>query len=775
MKRVFYIARNELSNLFFSPIAWLLMIIFLVLTASDYLAVLEGAAGNYERGGPFLMFVKNLTDAIIISSPQAYFTKIIANLYIFFPLVTMGLISREINNGTIRLLYSSPIRISEVVWGKFLAMVSFTLVFVVLVFFTLVGLSVSLARPDYAHILASVTGLFLLFAAYASIGLFISSLTSYQIVAAIITFTVFAFFSKVGELWQDIDFLRDITFYLNIGGKSTNLVRGLFNLRDVAYFLIIIMGFLLFTVIRLRSSTQSISTFRKASRYLVVITGMFVAGYITNKPSLNAYLDVTRDKLHTITPPTQAMLAKLDDGPLEITVFSNLFLDFGRFHPGQQNNIVNEVWEPYIRFKPDINIRFVYYYDVDTSSWHYDVNPGKTLKEIAEKEVKTYKLSLNRFLPPQEINKIVNVKEEEFRNFFRLTYKGKSVILRTFDDIMYWPSENEIAAAVNRLIATPPKFAFLTDEIERGPLSERTRDYKMIASQRGFRAALVNQGYDCDTVSLKTGDIPAGIATLVVADPRTEILPAGIEKINRYIAAGGNLFIAAEPDRKSVIKPIFDTLGLSLRDGLLIQPSDRFSSDVVFAHLTDTAKHLNEQFYASIQEQIKYYGDTLFRVAMGGAGVIEYKEKNGFRIYPLLVTDSVHAWNRTAPISSDSLQTKVKAIAGDEKGRFVTAVRMNRKINGGEQRIIVASDADYLTRPLIDGWDPPRHNFAFGAWCFSYFSYGQFPANTLRPQTDDALDIKVADLSIQRIILVYLLPVLIAIIASFVLIRRKRK
>jgi len=777
MRKILYITKNELYTLFYSPIAWILMILFLIMTSADYIAVTDMFQGMFERGGPNLMYTENLTNTITAHPRYGYLFGVIRNLYIFFPLITMGLISRETSSGTIKLLYSSPIKIREIVLGKYLAVLCFTLCLVILLLFTLIAMSYSVGHADYGQIFASVFGLFLVLCTYASIGLFISSLTSYQIVAALITLGVFAFLSKVGELWQEFDLVRSITYYLNIGGKSYTFLRGLMNLRDFTYFVLFTVSFLLFTMIRIKSATESISRFRKALRYVVVIAIAAVIGYITSKPQVNMYYDATRANVHTITPPTRAMVGKLNDGELEITAYANLLaFSFRRFQPLEQNNIITDIWEPYIRFKPDIKVKFVYYYNNDSSSYYVKSNPGKTLKEIAEKEARTYRLDLNKFLPPEEINKQVDTKAEEFRSFFMLKYKGKTAVVRTFDDVPFWPSENEIAATINRLIATPPKIAFLSDEIERGPFSDRTRDYKAIASMLGNRYALINQGYDFDTLSLKKHSIPSDIAALVIADPRTPFNPANLDKINNYINAGGNLFITSEPDRKEVTKPIFEKLGLSLRDGMLVQPDKKFSGDCVFAYVSDTAKNICPQFDRYLQNELRYWGDSMFRVAMVGTSALDYIEKDGFKIEPLLTTDQKLSWNRLTPISNDSLQLSLEKLPGDESGSFVTAVRMNRTINGKEQRIIVASDADYLSGPQLVGNKPKRYNYPFGFWCFSYFSYGQFPANTIRPASkDNAFTITSKNIPIQKLILYWIIPALIAIVCSVILIRRKRK
>ena len=63
-------------------------------------------------------------------------------------------------------------------------------------------------------------GLYLLVCAYAAIGLFMSSITSYQVVAAMGTLAVLAVLNFVGDMWQDIDFVRDITYWLAINGRA---------------------------------------------------------------------------------------------------------------------------------------------------------------------------------------------------------------------------------------------------------------------------------------------------------------------------------------------------------------------------------------------------------------------------------------------------------------------------------------------------------------------------------------------------------------------------
>src|SRR3569833_2563080 len=100
MKLIFKIAKSELRNQFYSPIAWFLTIAFLVECAITYTKVLNNLASQQEVGGIGLQYKRQLT-ANVFTSPGGLFSSVMQNLYLYIPLLTMGLISREINGGTI--------------------------------------------------------------------------------------------------------------------------------------------------------------------------------------------------------------------------------------------------------------------------------------------------------------------------------------------------------------------------------------------------------------------------------------------------------------------------------------------------------------------------------------------------------------------------------------------------------------------------------------------------------------------------------------------------
>ena len=94
---------------------------------------------------------------------------------------------------------------------------------------------------DVPLALSGMLGIFLVLCAYSAIGLFMSVLTSYQLVAAIGTLLVLSALNFIGMLWQDIPVAREITWWLSISGRAKTFLSGLISSEDVVYFLVLIV------------------------------------------------------------------------------------------------------------------------------------------------------------------------------------------------------------------------------------------------------------------------------------------------------------------------------------------------------------------------------------------------------------------------------------------------------------------------------------------------------------------------------------------------------
>ena len=767
MKNSIQIAKLELSTLFYSPIAWLLLVVFFMQCGLAYTQFMNIYITSQDLGGAYKEQLTYLTSQIF-GFPYGMAPGITGNLYLYMPLLTMGLISREISSGTIKLLYSSPIRTRDIVFGKFLAISVYGLLLTMVVGIFLLTGTFFLQGADTGLLLSIMLGIFLLLATYGAIGLFVSCLTSYPVVAAISTFALFTFLSYIGNVWQDVDFIRDVTYAISIGGRVSNMGAGLITTKDLFYFFTIMFAFLTLSILWLQGTRAVDSVPVKAMKYFAVVFFALAIGYVSSRPVLIGYLDVTETKTQTLTQTSQDILKDMGNETVEVTSYINLLDNYFWNGLPSQRNVDLERWLPYIRFKPDISLKYVYYYDSIPNRYFYKSYPDKNLDEIVAVYTNSFKIDLDFFKSPEEIRKVVNLKPEQNRYVMQLKYKDKSTFLRLFDDAVIFPSERETDAALKRMIVKLPKLAFLEGELERSATRAGDKDYKVMTSDITFRYSMVNQGFDFTTVSLHDGEIPRDVSGLVIADPKAPFSPIVLEKIQRYIDSGGNLLIAGEPGKQTVLNPLLEKLGVRMMEGMLVQKSEDFSPSLVFPYLTPTA--------ANFSKGLKRIFTDSIQMGMPTVTGLQFDSTRDFTVKPLLKSDERYAWRKMGALSSDSVQVNFAAADGDEKGKFTTMLGLTRPINGKEQRIIISADADFMSSMELSRGNPVTANFLFNTALFGWLSNGEFPIDVTRPESkDQVIYLDGNDMPMLRAVFIWIIPAMIAFMGIVLLVRRKKQ
>ncbi|SDJ93623.1 ABC-2 type transport system permease protein [Pedobacter sp. ok626] len=766
MKTIFRIAKTELKTLFYSPIAWFLIIIFMVQCSVTYIKLLDSLCRSQESGFKFQF---SLIREIFLGR-NGLLGGVMRNLYLYLPLLTMGLISRETSSGTIKLLYSSPIHLRDIVLGKYLSMMILSFIMVAIVGLYMVSSYFTISSPDTPMLLSGLLGLFLLLCAYSSIGLFMSCLTNYQIVAAVCTFVTIGILYNVGGLWEGVPFVRDLTYFLSVSGRTDKMLMGLITSKDLIYFGLIIYLFLGLSVYKLKAGMESSSSLVKFGRYTMVIVSTLLLGYISSIPQLIAYLDVTRNKSNTLAKSTQQIVKDLGDEPLEITGYANLlgnYLDDG--NPESYNRNIR-AWEPYMRFKNNMTLKSVMYYDTLNQSRDFMKSyPGKTLKEAAAKVADIRDMKLSQFLSPEEIRQKIDLSKEPNWYTMQLKYKDRTTFLRVFQDNEHWPSETEVSAALKRLLQTKmPKILFITGNFERNIYKIGDREYRAITNLKTFRNSLLNQGFDVDTISLENTPIPTDIAALVLADPKTVLSPVVLSKLQQYIDRGGNLFISGEPGKQALLNPLLKQFDVQLMEGAIVQQSKDLAPELATPYLTSATAAL----YAPLEHA---HHDSAV-VSMPLAAALSYSDSGTYHIKPFLMTDAKTSWLKRNKFVTDSAAVKFEPHLGDRQESFPLIVGLTRKINGKEQRIVISGDADFMSNAEAQRFNMRTANFVFSTGLFSWLNYGRFPINTYRPP---AIDIKVLVTKEQvrplRIIFIWVLPGILLACGSILLLRRKRK
>ena len=593
MKIIYRIALAELQSLFYSPVAWLILIVFTIQCSFAFTGVVDANVVRKAMG----YGVGNLT-LDIYAGMHGFFKTLQEYLYLYIPLLTMGLMSGELSSGSIKLLYSSPVRNSQIILGKYLSMLVYGLVLIGIICVYVIYSAFVVKQLDVSMVLTGLLGVYLLICAYAAIGLFMSSITSYQVVAAMGTLAIFALLNVIKGIGQNIDFVREITYWLSINGRCNEFVRGMICSEDLLYFLIVIVLFLTLSILRLKAIRQKTPWKISLGKYTAVVIVAVVIGYFSARPSLKCFYDATRTKQQTLTENSQKIL-NMAAGGLTMTTYVNCLDEFN--WTGEPGNRLYDQrqFEQYTRFKPEIKMQYVYFYDKSQNERLYSLNPGLTDREIMVKLSVAQGLDTNMYLRPEELKQIIDLSSED-NHVVRVLERenGRKVFLRMFRDMWIYPSEAEVSAAIRQLVDDElPVVGFLTSHGVRNSEKAGDRDYRYFVQERVYRRALINQGFAIKNVNLDD-EIPEQVNILVIADMQTALSPEEMESLEKYIARGGNLIIAGDVGRASVMNPIIASLGVQFMTGQIVQQNKDFMMDLVFAKPQEDLGNLSYMFDA---------------------------------------------------------------------------------------------------------------------------------------------------------------------------------
>lgn len=765
MSMIFRIARLELSTLFYSPVAWLVLIVFCFQNGLHFTSLLDMMDSQQQAGSE----LPSLSTALFTSPMyQGVFVNVQQKLFLFIPLLTMGLMSRELGSGSIKLLYSSPVTTTQIVLGKYVAMLMYIALMMLIILVIVITGNYSVYQLDLLYLVGGFVGLYLLASAYAAIGLFMSCLTSYQVVAAIGTLVVLSMLNYVGEVWQDIDFVRDLTYFLSISGRADEMIAGLITSRDVLYFIIIVFLFLTFSILKLQFDRTTVSVSNKTLRYTAVFAAALFFGYISSRPALIGYADLTRDKTRTLTQKSRDIVDKLN-GDIEVTTYVNALDQYFSIGKPDQRNSDLARFDMYNRFYPHFKMSYVYYYDSSTNEYLYGNNPGLTQEQLAKKITKAEKMDFGRFLSPEEIKKQVDLEPEGYRFVRKMELGGRSNFLRIFDDMQVFPSEAEISASLKRLMVKPVVVGFLDGYRERSIYSLRDRDYMIIASMNSFRHSLINQGFDVQSIAPLREGIPDSLSVLVIADPIEALDSVTLRSVNNYIDKGGNLLLIADHGRTQFLEPVARKLGISFEKGIIVQTNNMLPADFITNEIT-----VNNDVITDDYPQLKKSGA---RVAMSGAAGLIYDSTAGFKASVILKTPAAQSWRTSQQIIKENADKRYDTLPGSDANPIVTGLALTKKSGDRVQKIFVAGDADFMSNGEFRRSVPPfTQNLLFTHQIFSWLSDGEYPIMINRPEAQDTrLLVNDMDIHWLKIVFMAILPGLLVFAGAFLLILRMRK
>ncbi len=246
IRRIKALVKRELVSYFASPVAYVVLAMFALLTGYFFYVRLQLYTFLSLQFMRYQGEIPSLNTGNFIIQPL--YANLGVILLLLMPMITMKSYAEEKRNGTKELIMTSPVTLTEIVLGKF---ISACLVYAAMLALTL-SVPVILhvyASADSGILLTAYMGMIFLGAVMISVGMFASSLTENQIVAAVLTFGILLLFWAIG--WVSHGVSPAVSSFLGyvslVDQHFQNLLKGILDTRDIVYYLSFIFFFLFLT------------------------------------------------------------------------------------------------------------------------------------------------------------------------------------------------------------------------------------------------------------------------------------------------------------------------------------------------------------------------------------------------------------------------------------------------------------------------------------------------------------------------------------------------
>lgn len=476
-----------------------------------------------------------------LSAGYPYVSYTLSSILFLFliaiPILSMRILADERKQKTDQLILTAPISVGKIVLGKYFAMSSVFLIPVAAICIFPVFLQKFGTVPmgeSYVAILAfTLYGLTCL-----AVGIFVSSLTESQVIAAVLSFGILFLTYMMSGIESLISQTGNIvTKFLGVFDFQTrfaNMINGVLNITDVIYFLTVIILMLFLTTQSIQKRRYSVSVHNismGAYSSITVVIGIVLAvvvNFIAAKvPTKYTSFDVTSNKLYTITDQTKEMLAGLQEDinlyviSAESSVDTNLQQTLNCYESESEHVKVSYV-------DPLVNPKFASQYTTG----------NLTQNSIIVESDKRYKVISYNDLYETEID-----------------YTTYSQSITGYD------AEGQITSAISYCTSDDmPKIYMIAGH------NEYTLD-------SGFTTAIEKENIEYETISLMDYDtIPEDAECIVIHAPETDFSADDADKVIAYLNNGGKALITTEYVGNSLpnFERIMENFGLSIQQGYVV-------------------------------------------------------------------------------------------------------------------------------------------------------------------------------------------------------------
>lgn len=614
---------KELKSYFKSLTGWLFLAVF------TFFGGVYFSLNNIFYGSPYIS--NTLVSLLIV-------------LLFLVPLLTMRSFSEEKKLKTDQLLLTAPIRVSSIVLAKFFAMATIMLIATLIFSLGIILLAVYGSVP-VGETIMSLVGFFLYGCICIAVGMFLSSITEHQFIAAILTYGVFVFMILVPSFCSLIfgsdSVIVSIINVIDIISPFDMLFSGIIVVSDVTYIFSAIFICLLLTYFMIGRNSFQIKAEGKKQLFtgvigLVVIIAAIVGLNIGVKylPAEYSQFDMTKNSWYSITDDTKNLLKTLEE---EVTVYVIGEED-------EVDDIINMYLNSYKKYSDKINVE---YKSVDLYPTFY----------LEYSDI---------YLEPSSMIVVMGDKYRviNYADCYVVEY-GYDAYYQMTSTVTGIDVEGQLTAAIGSILVGEERLVYFLDGHNEVEISQNLIE------------RFIKGGYNVRTLSLvREGEVPEDAVTLVINGPENDLSPDEVAAVKRYVERGGNLIMMASLDINETpnYDSLFEEYGVDITAGTVLEGDYTYVyNQIPFAILPDNQLHeltnpINGERYT-------------FMVQSRGFTVKEDVESN-MELYSLFTTsDSSYA----KVLNADST---LEYEEGNDVGPFALGVCTEVYVDNGEQAVV---------------------------------------------------------------------------------------
>lgn len=545
---------------------------------------------------------------------------------IMIPFCTMRLFAQERKNKTDQLLFTAPVSMIDILLGKYLATLIFVLLPVVMSFLYPVYISEQ-GEMSIRFMMAAYLAVFLVSLLLLSIGMFISSITSNMVIAAVISYVVYAviLLSRIIENVISIAGVKEILHNISVYNKYNDMVSGIVRSGDVLYLLLLTIGFFLLTWISLEG--------RRKQKQEIIVKNVCVIVFVFIVSAIGLHFtkvwDFTAERLLSFSEETKEIVCSIDK-PTEMYYLGD---------KSRANATYIEFLEEYSRLNENLT---VYYKDVyqDEAFWEQylsrlsKVNEASILVVCGEKYI---------YLDSEDFITTKWTSKYSSQMILEIEQQVSSAIYYTNSEL-----SEEVSVVTghgeSRLNAEFANTLLVNDYV--------LKDLNLEEAMKAFK----------ETFSEKC-------KAVIINAPQTDYSDEEIKVLEKYLKNGGKLFVAIDPLIEGLERfyAFLSEYGFDIKSGIVIEKENtHYILDTPYYLLPDMQDSDITNSLINDRHQVATMTSKGFKI----------EEKNGYKVTELLST-STDAFSKVE--NFDNLSAKSE---NDIMGPFSIAAYSENKNEG---------------------------------------------------------------------------------------------